>query len=49
MSTGRPLMVIPDDVAELTCKQWLAYPEGFDLHLKAVMGILDDEEPGYAG
>lgn len=49
MSTGRPLMVIPDDVAELTCKQWLAYPEGFDLHLKAVMGILDEEEPGYAG
>lgn len=48
MSTGRPLMVVPDDVAELTCKQWLAYPEGAELHLRAVMGILDEEEPGYA-
>ena len=47
MSTGRPLMLIPDDVAELTCKQWLAYPEGADLHLQAVMGILDEEEPAY--
>lgn len=48
MSTGRPLKVVPDHVAELTCRQWLEYPEGPELHLAAVMGILDDEEPGYA-
>lgn len=47
LSTGRPLKVIADDIAELTCRQWLDYPEGAELHLKAVMGILDEEEPAY--
>jgi len=46
-STGKPLMVIPDDIAALTCQQWLDYPEGPDLHLRALMGILDEEDPGY--
>ncbi|MFZ9482377.1 MAG: class II aldolase/adducin family protein [Ilumatobacteraceae bacterium] len=47
MSTGRPLAVIPDDIAELTCRQWLDYPEGADLHLRALMEILDADEPGW--
>jgi ribulose-5-phosphate 4-epimerase/fuculose-1-phosphate aldolase len=47
LSTGQPLKVISDEVAELTCRQWLEYPEGADLHLRAVMGILDEEEPAY--
>lgn len=47
LSTGRPLAVIPDDVAALTCRQWLDYPDGAELHLRAVLDILDDEEPAY--
>jgi len=47
-STGRPLAVVPDHVAELTCRQWLDYPDGPELHLRAVMDILDAEEPEYA-
>ena len=47
MSTGRPLMVIPDDIAALTCRQWLDYPEGADLHFQALLDILDDDDPTY--
>ncbi|MBI4933961.1 MAG: class II aldolase/adducin family protein [Actinobacteria bacterium] len=47
LSTGRPLQLIPDDIAELTCRQWLEYPEGPDLHFRALLEILDEEEPGY--
>lgn len=47
MSTGRPLMTIPDHIAELTCRQWLEYPEGPELHFQALLDILDDEDPTY--
>lgn len=47
LSTGRPLMTIPDDIAKLTCQQWLDYPEGPDLHFRALLEILDEEEPDY--
>ena len=47
LSTGRPLAVIPDDIAELTCRQWLEYPEGPDLHFRALLDILDEDDPGY--
>ena len=47
MSTGRPLMTIPDDIAELTCRQWLDYPEGPELHFTALLDILDEEDPSY--
>jgi ribulose-5-phosphate 4-epimerase/fuculose-1-phosphate aldolase len=47
MSTGRPLSTVPDDIAELTCRQWLEYPEGADLHFRALLDILDEEEPTY--
>jgi ribulose-5-phosphate 4-epimerase/fuculose-1-phosphate aldolase len=47
LSTGRPLSVIPDDIAELTCRQWLEYPEGPDLHFRALLDILDEDDPGY--
>lgn len=47
MSTGRAPKVIPDDVARLTCQQWLDYPQGAELHLQALLEILDDEEPDY--
>ena len=48
MSTGRPLNVLSDDVAAITCKQWLEYPEVADLHFAEIRRILDDTEPEYA-
>jgi len=47
LSTGRPLQLVPDEVAALACTQWREYPEFADLHLSALMEILDDEEPEY--
>jgi len=49
LSTDRPLSVIPDDIAALTCRQWLDYPEGAELHFRALLEILDEESPDYAG
>ena len=48
LSTGRPLALIPDDVAAITCKQWLHYPEVADLHFAEIRRILDEREPDYA-
>ena len=48
LSTGRPLSIIPDHIAALTCQQWRDYPEGAELHFRALLEILDDEEPAYA-
>lgn len=47
LSTGRPLSVVPDDVAARACAQWRDYPEGAELHLAALMRILDRESPDY--
>ena len=48
LSTGRPLSLIPDQVAAMTCAQWHAYPTRFsELHLSELMAILDAEEPNY--
>jgi ribulose-5-phosphate 4-epimerase/fuculose-1-phosphate aldolase len=47
LSTGRPLSVVPDDVAARACAQWRDYPEGAELHLAALMRILDRESPEY--
>ncbi|MEI8241518.1 MAG: aldolase [Actinomycetota bacterium] len=49
LSTGRPLSTVPDDIAALTCRQWLDYPEGAELHFRALLEILDEEAPDYAG
>jgi ribulose-5-phosphate 4-epimerase/fuculose-1-phosphate aldolase len=48
LSTGRPLALVPDDVAELACKQWLEYPEISTLHLAELRRILDEEGSNYA-
>jgi ribulose-5-phosphate 4-epimerase/fuculose-1-phosphate aldolase len=48
MSTGRPLSLIPHEVAALACKQWLEYPQVAQLHLDELMAILDVESPDYA-
>jgi len=44
--TGRPLRVMPDEVAERTARQW----ESFclhDKHFRELQAILDTEEPDY--
>ncbi len=47
LSTGRPLSIVTDDVAARACAQWRDYPEGAELHLAALMRILDRESPEY--
>jgi ribulose-5-phosphate 4-epimerase/fuculose-1-phosphate aldolase len=46
-ASGRKLKIAPDDVARLTAKQWLDYPNLADDHLAEVKAILDREEPDY--
>jgi ribulose-5-phosphate 4-epimerase/fuculose-1-phosphate aldolase len=48
MSTGKPLKCMSDDVAWLTCKQWLEYPNFSEMHFAEVKRILDEEEPEYS-
>lgn len=47
LSTGRPLAVLEDEVASLTCKQWLECT-GADAHFAELLAILDDDDPEYA-
>lgn len=48
LSTGRPLSIVPDDVAAHAARQWREYPDAARLHLDALMAILDEECPEYA-
>ena len=47
MSTGRPLMLIPDEKA-LKLRDFPTRRDNARMFLTAVKGILDEEEPGYA-
>jgi len=47
--TGRPLRVLPDEVAAKTCRQWLDYPNLAENHFRELKAILDEEEPDYRG
>lgn len=50
LATGRPLALVPPDVAALTCAQWHAYPTRFsELHFGELRAILDVEAPDYRG
>jgi ribulose-5-phosphate 4-epimerase/fuculose-1-phosphate aldolase len=46
-STGKPLNILSDDVARLTCQQWIDYPSLWQGHWYALRKMLDEEEPGY--
>jgi len=46
-STGKPLRVASDEVAEKTARQWENYPEFSERHFTALRDILDREEPDY--
>ncbi|MBV9524101.1 MAG: aldolase [Alphaproteobacteria bacterium] len=48
MSTGKTLKRLPDEVARLTCKQWVEYPNFSEGHFAELKRILDAEEPEYA-
>lgn len=48
LQTGRPLRVLPDDVAEKTAQEWEAYPGFADAHLSELRAILDAEGTDYA-
>lgn len=48
LSTGRPLQLVPPEVAALACAQWNDYPTRFsELHFNALLTILNEQEPDY--
>ena len=50
LSTGRSLQILPDDIAEKTALQWEAYEaetQGFQMHLDAMMAVLDKEDKSH--
>lgn len=46
--TGRPLRIVPEEVALLTARQMAQDPAQAELHLAALRRILDREEPGWS-
>ena len=48
LSTGRPLNIASDAVAEKTARQWEEYPDFADKHLTAIRAVLDEEGADYA-
>jgi ribulose-5-phosphate 4-epimerase/fuculose-1-phosphate aldolase len=48
LQTGRPLRILPEEVAEKTASEWEAYPGFAESHLAELRAILDAEDPGYA-
>ncbi|RFB75550.1 class II aldolase and adducin N-terminal domain-containing protein [Methylovirgula sp. 4M-Z18] len=47
-STGRPLSVLPDEVAEQTACSWEDYADSAFAHFNEMKQILDAKEPDYA-
>jgi ribulose-5-phosphate 4-epimerase/fuculose-1-phosphate aldolase len=47
-STGRPLNVLPHDLAERTARGWEDYPSYADAHFAEMQRILDAKDPSYA-
>jgi ribulose-5-phosphate 4-epimerase/fuculose-1-phosphate aldolase len=48
LQTGRPLRILPDDVAEKTAREWEDYPPTAAAHLAELRAILDAEGADYA-
>ncbi|WP_431300950.1 class II aldolase and adducin N-terminal domain-containing protein [Tabrizicola sp. BL-A-41-H6] len=48
LQTGRPLRVLPEDIAEKTAREWETYPGFADAHLSEIRSILDRDDPTYA-
>jgi ribulose-5-phosphate 4-epimerase/fuculose-1-phosphate aldolase len=48
LSSGQPLHVVPDEVAALTCRQWLEFPvDACRDHFEEMTALLDRDEPDY--
>ncbi len=47
LSTGAPLAILPDEIAEKTARQWENQDAQVEEHLSAIRNILDEEEPEY--
>ena len=47
LSTGRPLAVMPDDLAEATAAGWEDYAEAEHAHFAEMKRVLDRETPDY--
>ena len=48
LQTGRPLRVLPDDVAEKTAREWQDYPGFAEAHLREIKALLDEDGATYA-
>lgn len=48
LQTGKPLRVLPNDVAEKTAQEWEAYPGYADAHLREIKALLDEDGATYA-
>ena len=48
LQTGRPLRVLPDEVAEKTAREWEDYPGYAENFLREIKALLDAEAPDYA-
>jgi len=48
LQTGRPLRVLPDEVAEKTAREWEDYPGYAENFLREIKALLDAETPDYA-
>ena len=48
LQTGRPLRVLPEDVAEKTAREWDSYPGFAEAHLSELKAILDNEGSDYS-
>jgi hypothetical protein len=48
MSTGKPLRLVPDDIAEKTARQMTGESQQAALHLEALKRLLDRDEPGWS-
>jgi ribulose-5-phosphate 4-epimerase/fuculose-1-phosphate aldolase len=47
-STGRPLKVLPDEIAETTAQDWERITDFSIAHFEEMKRLLDDEDPSYA-
>lgn len=48
LQTGKPLRIVPEDIAAETCRQMNSESEQPALHLEALKRVLDREEPGWS-
>lgn len=48
LQTGQPLRHLPEAVAEKTAREWEAYPDFAEAHLRELRAILDEEGNRYA-